>query len=178
MVESFNNKKVALVIVLLLCLTASGCHFFWVKYQSKKHKFSILLPRWWEREEGYQNTVVIAKAPMRRKDDKFQENVNVVVSEMPPQVTIEMFFEMSKEATLKIVPGVKMDVTDGEMFAGTYRGKWFAFTTKSGQYILRAKSCIWMKNNRAYVVTCTADLDDWEANQLYFNKIMRSLRMR
>lgn len=173
------NKKRLVLFILIFSLTAGGCHFFWVKYYNKKYGFSIFLPRFWEREEGYKNTVVIARVPPADKDDKFRENVNVIAAEFTEDTPVDTFFEINKDTTMKLLPGVKLDFSEGEIFAGRLRGRYFLFTNKANDgLVLKIKSAVWIKNKRAYIVTCIGDFEDYSYYESYFNKIMRSLRIK
>ena len=167
------------ILVALICsisLTSTGCWVLWAKYKNREKGFSILLPRFWKRVEGEQHTIIMAKAPLRGKNDEFQENINVIVSDLPAIVDIEIFAEMNQKQAAAVLPGPKVDFESGEIFAGLNRGRWFAFTSISEPVATRVMSAIWMKGTRVYVVSCSAEADLFYKYEPTFLHVMESLR--
>jgi hypothetical protein len=172
------KKLTLLVLVLSITLTSTtGCWVLWAKYKNRQYGFSILLPRFWKRTTGEQGTLIMAKAPLRGKNDKFQENINVVVSELPAAVDIVMYIEMNQKEAMELVPGPKVDFADGEIFAGLNRGRWFAFTALGDDLSTRIMSAVWIKGGtKAFVVSCSAEASLFDKYEPTFRKIMQSLR--
>jgi len=52
-------------------------------------------------KENFKYTAISVLAPLQGKDDRFQENVNVIVAEIPPEVDFEMFFELNREQIIQ-----------------------------------------------------------------------------
>lgn len=168
--------KKELGLVLLLCFILSGCHFFWGNYRNNTHKFSIRFPRGWERLENTPGVTVMFRTPLSGKNDKFRENVNVVANELPETIDLTTMFDLNKSAILKLLPGVKLDVKEGEIFAGRSKGKYLAFTNKAENLDIAVKTAVWVKDKRVYVVTATAQAKDLHKYASIFNNIMGSLR--
>ena len=173
----FKKLTLLLLVAAVTLTSTTGCWILWAKFKSRQYGFSILLPRFWRRTTGEQGTVVMAKAPLRGKDDAFQENINVVVTELPAAIDIVMYIEMNQKEAMDSVPGPKVDIANGEIFAGLNRGAWFAFTTLGDELSTRIMSAVWIKGGtRVFVVSCSSEANLFNKYEPTFRKIMESLR--
>ncbi|MFA5157464.1 MAG: hypothetical protein WC532_08820 [Candidatus Omnitrophota bacterium] len=173
----FFQKSYSL-LVLLLCL--AGCTSEWTRYVNKEHKLSILLPASWEKEEGAFKTVIIALAPLdttKPKLSRVRTNINVIASELPTPVDVSTLFELNKtELGTKLA---RMDeFLEGDIYAGTLRGKWLSFEGLLREARVKIISGIWVKDRRVYSVTCTARTDEFAKYDPLFQKVLRSLRVK
>lgn len=164
-------------ILLFLVLFLAGCDFGWVRYTNKEYHFSILLPRSWQKQEGAYNTVLLAKAPPTTKTDRFQENITVVVTELSTKIDFSTYFELNKEMLTQSLASMA-NVSEGNIFAGFFAGKCLSFEGKMRDLTLKMISCMWMKGNRVYVITCGSQVKDFAKYKLIFNKILRSLHVK
>jgi hypothetical protein len=161
------------VLVFSLHLVARS--FNWQQYRNKQYRFTILLPAGWQREEGPSGTVILVRDTLKGPQDKFQENINVVVNTLPAVVSLETFFETNKEEIISRLPGVS-NVSEGGIFAGIYPGRWLIFNTQLQTVTLRIMTSCWMKDDRVYVVTCTAPAESFRKYEPIFKKVIHSLR--
>jgi len=175
---SGRKRQFVFLLLFLVCLALGGRHFIWKRYHNRKHRFSILFPRSWQRENDYQGTVVLARSPLRGPEDKFQENINVVAVKLPQKISLEMYFEINEQEIMRIFPGAKFDISQSEIFAGRFRGKQLAFSSKIDETSLRILTATWIRDEWAYAVTCTGRLEEFSRYQPTFKKIMESLRFK
>lgn len=174
-------KKVSRIGVFLLILLVSsgitGCDFTWYRYYNKQYRFSLLLPRGWQREEGTNDTVILVRAPLKGPNDMIQENINVVVKELPAKLPLSTLFELNREEVMERLGSVA-DIDEGGIFAGLLPGKWLAFNAKMQDVTLRIISAMWTKGNYVYVVTCVGQSGEFPKYEPLFQKAMRSLRIK
>jgi hypothetical protein len=174
-----RKRLLILVLAGLICLTGTGCHFFWRRYHSTTHKFSITVPRWWELKENEpKGTAISVGSRQRGKKDRFRENLNVMVTELPDDESVEMFFDANRDALLKIMPGYKTDIEESEVFAGRFKGRAISFNADDGTFKLRFKTVVWIVGRIVYVVTATGEVDKYPRYEPVFNKMMRSIRFK
>ncbi len=173
-------KKVTLIpVILLLAFCLSGCdNIMWGRYSSPTRGFSILLPRFWGKEHGFQNTALVARSPLSGGGDRFQENVTVVTGDLPEEVPLDELFELNKAEILKALPGAKFNLSEQEIFAGRDEGRSLAFDNKVKNFSLRIVSAVWVKHKRIYVVTCTGELKNFNKYESAFKRIIESLRIK
>ena len=172
-----KNKIIILVSMIVVLAGLTGCDkLFWEKYTNREYGFSILLPRWWQREGANQHWVVVAKSPIKGKDDVFQENINIVVTDLPEAVPLDTFFELNKAETLRILPGVETGIQEGEISSGGRRGRWLSFETQRPEGIrLRIISAVWMKNNRVFIVTGSCWAEEQKTYEPMYRRMLRSM---
>lgn len=163
-----------MIISVFLC----GCDLRWVRYTNQEHGFSIILPRFWQKQEGFQGAIVTARSPLQGSNDRFQENITVTGGELPQEVPLDILFEVNKEEIMKKLPGVKKEVDDGEMFAGRDEGRWFSFDNRIQNMSIRIITGVWIKNKHVYVITCSGLTKDFPRYEPTFKKVMRSLRIK
>ena len=171
------NKNIIL-ITLIVAISLTGCNLAWQRVDSKELGFSILLPRVWYKEEGVYNTTMMITSPQEGPSDKFQENITIVVANLPTEISLESFFASNKEETLRIMPGDQFDISEGEIFAGRFRGKQLSFNTKLEGVVIRILSAVWIRGKRVYVITCSAEYEQYSKYKSTFQKTLKSLRIK
>lgn len=173
------KDKVVLIFVFLFGLTVlSGCYLFWLRYHNREHKFSILLPRMWEWKEGSRQVVIVAYRPIKGKNDKYQENINVVVDNAPQDMDFEQFYELNRELTMTYLQGAKFDIEEEAIFAGGHKGKYLSFHLKSTMGFLKIQSAVWKVGGKIYTVTCTCGAEEFPKYRDIFDTSMHSIRFR
>ncbi len=165
-------------LTALLVVVSCGCELVWERYQNREYGFSLLLPRPWNKEEGFQGIVaIIAYAPVK-SNAKFRANINVVARELPEETPLDILFEMNKQEILQKLPGIKEDVSEGEVFAAKDKGKWLTFTTKVQDLTLKNTVVTWIKNRRAYVLNYIAEKNDFPLYEPFFKKAVQTFRIK
>lgn len=168
-------KKIQLLCLFLGLISLLGCDLTWRRYSNKEYGFSLNLPRRWQMRQGVNDTVVQASAP-QKANEKFAANVNVVVSELPERISLEEFFELNKEETLRLLPGEKLGIQEGDIFAFGRRGMFLNFTTVVKDFSVRFFSAVWIKGKRVYVITASCEDKFYPEYEPAFKKILRSFR--
>jgi hypothetical protein len=172
------NQKKIILLILVVAIGLISCDVAWQKYSNREYRFSLLLPRAWEKKAGQKNTLIIAKAPKEDAAHGFQANLNVTVTDLPKEIPLETYFEMNKQETFRILPGVEYNVSEGTLFNGRLRGKWLSFNSEGGVSVLRIISAVWVKGTRIYIITGSCLSEEYEKYDPIFKKILRSLRIK
>lgn len=171
-------KHKLIFILLFICATLiSGCESEWQRYSYKEYRFSVLLPSTWKKETGLYKTVLIAKAPIKSPNQRFQENITVVVTQLPQTIDLTTYFEANKDALTKGLSSIA-EVSEGTILAGRLEGKWISFEGKMQDLTLKIISAAWMKNNYIYVISCASEAGEFNKYAPIFDRIMRSLRIQ
>ncbi|MCP4652946.1 MAG: hypothetical protein GY858_06130 [Candidatus Omnitrophica bacterium] len=173
-----RKKIVSISVIIIACVALSGCHFLWIKYKNKDKKFSILFSRFWTIEENKGPLDVVCHAPLKGKNDLYRENINVIAAELPNQDAVDTFFQMNKDVTMRVLPGLKSNVSEGEIFAGSHRGQYFSFETSMEDHKIKIKSAVFFKGLKAYIVTCSAQTSQYHKYKDVFEKSIKSLRIK
>ena len=164
-----------LVVIMAMILFVPG--LLWQNYESKHYGFSISLPRLWVKIEGLYGTIILTKSPLEDKADRFQENINVVVTTAPVGMQTVTFFELFKNETLETVPGEEYGISEGEISSGSHRGNWLSFTSDGQDMSIKTLAVLWVKDGKAYIVTCTAQDIQFANYESTFKKAIRSFRI-
>ncbi len=170
------SKKIILAFIIFWgFFSLSGCEFNWRRYSSKEYGFSLLLPANWEEVEE-RKTVIMLRASRDNATDRFQETINVVVTEFPTDILLSTFFELNKEELLRVFPAA-FNIMESNIFAGRVFGKLLTFDGRVEDTVLRVLTACWIKNKRAYVVTCVAEVKNFPKYSRLFKKVLGSMRI-
>ena len=181
MKKSCGKRKSGLAVALLLVLF--GCEFWASRYVSQEHKFSILLPSKWEKEEGFAGSVVLAKAV--EEEPQYRTNISVSVgnleeiqANMRRMISLEEYFEANKAQLLAVLPGAKLNVQEGEIVTTkNEKGRVLSFDYDAEDVKIRFLVAVWIKNSRAYTISCSSEVDRFSQYVTIFNKVIRSLKI-
>ncbi len=169
-----------LAFFLSLALLVSGCSFFQPVrlYEDKKNQFSILLPRNWKQEKAnLKGMAILVKDPKyARIPNKFQANINVIVKDMPAEISMEQFFEANKQEIENTIPNVK-NMEESRIFSGFNPGRSLYFESKLTAITLIFNTAAWFSRGRVYIVTCVASEDDYRIYKRMFKRILHSMRL-
>lgn len=156
----------------------SGCGILWQRYNNKELGFSILLPRLWYKEVGSYGTVIMAISSPTNPQDKYRENITITAAYVPEDMKKETYVEMSINQAFEMFNGTQYGVTEGTISAGGEDGKWVSFSVPAKDIILKVISTVWIKNKRAYVVTCSSRDSEYDKYEPVFWKALRSIRFK
>ena len=173
-------RKLTLIITaILLIFSFAGCDVLeWESYSSRENYFSIAFPRKWEKKDGVGKAVVTVVAPSGVDGgDRANTNMMVTVTELPQDIPLETYFDANKEELLSILPKTS-NITEGQVLSGVLRGRWIALSTELDRRPLHIISCVWIRKQRAYVLSCVTSVDDFPQYEPFFFKAMKSMRIR
>ncbi|MBM3248767.1 MAG: hypothetical protein FJZ10_05070 [Candidatus Omnitrophica bacterium] len=171
-------KALRIILIAALSFVFIGAGIVWQKYTNKEYGFSILLPRYWYKEEGRYNTAVMALAPQTDTKDKFRENISVMVSYAPSDMKAETYYAISKDEVMKTIPGEEFGIQEGKIVAGLHTGRLLTFSSQAEGIIFRIITGTWVIKGRVYVVTGTSEDSEFYKYEPTFKKVLRSIRIQ
>lgn len=174
--KSSLGKWPAIFLIVLIVMGLSGCDFTWRKYYNREHRFTVLLPRFWE-DATDARTAILVKAPKESPQDKFQENINIIATELPTKVPLETIYEFNKEELMRVMPSA-YNMMEDEIYAGMVPGMLLTFDNRVEDVSLRTLIGTWVRDNRVFVITCVAEIKSFPKYLPIFKKTLQSLRIR
>ena len=171
-------RKIQVIIIIVLSFVFGGCGIFWQSYTNAEYGFSMSLPRLWYKEVGSYGTVIMASSSQTSPQDRYRENITVTVSYLPTGMSLVTYFELNRSQVFEAFEGQEFGVMEGEISAVGGVGRVLSFSVPAKDIIFKITSAVWMKNKRAYVVTCISQDSEFDKYQPIFEKAMRSIRFK
>lgn len=138
-------------------------------YQNSKEKFAMQYPEGWEARENSLNTLVSFLSPLKNKDDKFAENVNVVSETTGDQtISLDQYYKVSEENLKQFFSDFKLLKNEATTLAGL-PARMVIYNASQNQLKLRTTQIFTIKDGQAYIVTLTntqADPTQYTADML------------
>lgn len=143
------------------------------RYTNKEKGISIEFPAGWDAREDYYGTLVAALSPFEGPEDDFQENVNIVLEELPPGMTLDEYVSHS-------IKNLDFFLTDAEihekgLFSGGGKKAWWViYSHRMGKLNLKAMSYTFIVGNTAYIITSTSQPEKFDKYRARFDAASRS----
>ena len=145
---------------------------------TKHHHYKIEYPATWRTDtSGVMGTDAVFLAPLENESDKFSENINIMIQDLTGQnIDLEKYKQITDKqlADLATEPQVFesliVKTIDKEYFRVTY-----AIT--QNKFRLRITSICFIKNEKAYLVTYTAEFDKYDQYKTTAQAILNSFRL-
>lgn len=144
------------------------------KYTNKEKGFSITFPKNWETKEGIAGAVVASLSPRESDSDNFRENVNIVIEDLPKDLTSEEYYQAGI-VNLRKVPEFKEE-QKGKMTVDGKEAVWLIASHKSSNVSAKMIQYYVVKGKRAYVITGTALADTFAKYKPQFDQIAQSFK--
>ncbi len=120
--------------------------------------------------------VLLSKQTSRQ--DLFRENVNLLIQDLTGQnIDLDKYVEISEGQ-------IKTMLTDGKLIESerlTNKNKNFQrviYTGKQGQFDFKWQQLYWVENKKAYVLTLTCEINQYDNYESVGEKIMRTFRIK
>ena len=96
------KKAFSVALFLFIVLGGSNSSLFAAvdasgKYTNKEKGFSVTFPKSWETKEGVAGSVVASLSARESEGDNFRENVNVVIEDLPKEMTSEEYYQAGSQ---------------------------------------------------------------------------------
>ncbi len=148
------------------------------KYDNATEKLSFQYPDKWEMQEGFMGTLVFVKSPQADSKDTFQENVNVMVQSLGGQkVTLAQFAEAAEQQITSMITEAEIVEPNSDTTLADNAAKKIVYTGQQGQYNLKWQQIYFIKGDKAYVVTYTAQATDYEKYLPEVENILKSFQI-
>ena len=148
-----------IALSVLFVLTVTGCgkktdHELG-RYYNKQKGFSIKLPSGWELKQEYLKTTVAAFSPKDNAEDKFRENVNVLVEDLSSVLSVREYYEMNLTKMHQHIKDFQ-EINSGQTTINNEPAMWLIYAHKMGPTEVKAKVYYLVKGQRAYSITGAA----------------------
>jgi hypothetical protein len=152
-----------------------------IAFRDAQHGFTLQIPDTWEMKEGFSEAsldfVLIATSPMQGEKDPFIENMNVLVEDIKNEkmYNLENYLLWNLVGLMEELPKfVLQDKADVEingikMARLTYQWEMNGVKTITYQYIFTHLK-------KGYVMTFSAQPEEFKANQPVFDQIAKSMK--
>lgn len=143
------------------------------------HKdFKLQYPESWELDTaGQWGAAVMLFSPIENEDDKFSENVNVLIQNLAGQnIDLEKYKQITEQQVTTLA-------TDGNIIESsivkTNEGEYFRiiYTMTQGIFKLKITSVCYIHNDQAYLVTFTTAFDQYDPYKKTGEEILASFTL-
>lgn len=143
------------------------------RYINKERGFSLEFPAGWDARENYYGTLVAALSPFEGPEDDFQENVNIVIEELPPGMTLDEYVRHSINNLDFFL--TEPQIHEKGLFSGGGKKAWWViYSHRMGKLHLKAMSYTFLVGNTAYIITSTSQPEKFEEYRKSFDEVSRS----
>lgn len=168
---------ILLVLVFTLLLFADGASAQQMKkYTDKEGHFTLSYPSNWEMMEGFQGTVVSVVSPMESEQDQFRENVNVVIEPLDAEISLEDYFEMSRQNLREAFQSYQ-EHDSGEVNLGGVKAKRLVYSFKIENISVKCLLYVVVKGKYAYAVTGGSTPQDFAKHLKQLEAVAGSFRL-
>lgn len=141
--------------------------------------YSIKYPENWElNKSGQMGTNFILFSPLTSDQDQFKENVNLLIQDLTGHnLDLNKYVEISEGQ-------VKTMITDGNIIEServsnsNINYHKLIYTGKQGIYELKFEQYFWVIENKAYVLTLTTEVEQFNNFQKIGERILNSFEIR
>jgi hypothetical protein len=190
-----NNKKYILLIMtfFFLLFTLSVCGQKITKNvslnETKKElagwktfrgtNYSIQYPTNWElNQSGQMGSSFILFSPLDSDNDKFKENLNLLVQDLTGlNIDLDKFVEISEVQVKTIVTNSKL-IESKRMRNTTPEFHKMVYTGDQGIFQLKFEQYFWVINQQAYILTLTCEQNKFSNYKEIGEKILKSLSFK
>jgi serine/threonine-protein kinase len=148
-----------LLITLLSCSSIN-----WLNYKDDNNKFSISYPETWDK--NINNGMVVFFTKKENQEDLFRDNINIIVQNLSNQpLTLEEYTNLTKQQVINEVGASAIQSTNDVILAGQKAKEMIYIIPKNplrNQLDLKIRQVWFIQNNKAYLLTYTAEKDKYE----------------
>ncbi|MCL6613224.1 MAG: hypothetical protein K6U03_01165 [Firmicutes bacterium] len=156
-IKRVSSIILGLIIIILINIPITGADEDQLAlYQNKKYQIEALYPKSWEIAEETFGVQVMFISPFENSDDKFRENVNIVIKELEQTAAdLEAISQASIEQISQLITDFKLISYEKVQFSG-YESRLIIYSGKQGIFKLKFLQVLVIRNNILYVITFTA----------------------
>ncbi len=144
----------------------------------KDNDFTIEYPENWElNKSGQMGTKFILFSKLSNSTDKFRENVNLIIQDLTgSNITLDKYVEISENQIRTLVTNGKIIETNRNTEKEFEYHK-MIYTGKQGVFDLKFIQYFWVLENKAFVLTFTTEIDEFDNFVQIGKKIMNSFKI-
>ncbi|MEM7163677.1 MAG: hypothetical protein AAF487_14710 [Bacteroidota bacterium] len=171
-------KKISsLVLVFILANSFSAQTEQWKKLDDSN--YSIEYPESWELNQSQQmGTRFILLSPLQNQEDKFQENINLIIQDLSGlEIDLDKYVEISEGQFMSLMNKAVILESD-RMRAREREFHKIIYSGDQGQFKLKFEQYYWIIDEQAYVLTFTCESETFEEYRDKGEKILDSFRFK
>lgn len=115
--------------------------------------------------------------PLDREADRFRENINLVVQDAPSGTTLEQCVESSVDGMRQLITGFDLSVNKAFDLNGNKSQK-LVYTCKMGEFDLKIEQFMTVADDKAYILTYTAEAASFDKYRAVAEGIMNSFQIK
>jgi len=166
-----------LVQIFLLAILLVGCAEKLKTYEHSGEKIKIKYPLGWEIQEGILGSVVIFNSDKEGENDRFQENLSVIVQDLGGQkITLEQYSAAVVNQIKHIIPSDQI-MEAGTMTLSGNKGQKIVCRVAQGGFRLKLLQIWTIQGQKAYMITFTAEEDKYLKYQGVVQKMIKSFKI-
>ena len=149
-----------------------------VKWETlKQNGYVINYPADWTlNQSGQMNTSFILFSPQASLEDKFQENINLIVQDISAyDLTLEQYTEASTEQIKNFITDSK--ILSNENVAGPPPFHKLKYSGRQGEFELMFEQYYWIIDGNAFILTFTCQMSDYDTYVKVGHQILDSFKI-
>lgn len=139
--------------------------------------YSIQYPESWDLNKSRQmgmSFIILSK--LASKQDKFKENVNLMIQDLTGQnINLDRYVQISEGQISTMLTNVKFTESH-RLNENNSEFHKFIYTADQGIYKLKTEQYLWLKNEKAYILTLSCEVDQYEKYKKIGEQILNSFR--
>jgi serine/threonine-protein kinase len=168
-----------LLVTLLLALTTLSYSQTIQDIEFVNKIYQIKYPKNWQLDSSKtMGTDLLLFAPLENESDKFRENVNIIIQNLAGQ---NIDLEKYKLITDKQLENAALDakVSESEIVkAGNESFYRTTYAMTQGKLKLKISSKCFIKNDKAFLVTFTSEIEKYDSYKKIGEEILNTFRLR
>ena len=141
--------------------------------------YVIQYPQNWEfNNSGLMGTSFVFFSALESPDDKFKENVNLLIQDLPDKsIDLDKYTDIS-EKQIKIMITNSGIIESKRIKKGNAEYQRIIYTGDQGSFHLKFEQYYFISNNKAYVLTLTTEEDKFESFKETGENVLNSFRLK
>ncbi len=182
--RTLSSKALFFLLVIVVQVAVGGsevgaANSSFKYYENTEFNFSLQYPSSWITQEGVMGTKYLAfLSALENENDLFQENINIVVEDLTGiDITLKNYFELSYAQLEKIISDFSLISSESSIVANK-DSETIIFSGVQGQLRLKWLQVYILNNNKAYVVTYTAEEKEFIKYLPFMISIFTSFKLK
>jgi len=142
-------------------------------------EFSINYPKNWElNSSGQMGTRFIIFSQLTDKNDQFKENVNLIIQDLTGyDFDLNKYVELSENQIKTMITESNILINE-RITKNKKEYQKIIYTGRQGVYDLKFIQYYWLENNKAYVLTFTAEVNEFTKFKKTSENILNSFKLK
>lgn len=145
----------------------------------KEKSFTINYPATWNLDQsGQMGTSLMLFSPVESEQDKFRENVNVIIQDLKGMdIDLDKYTKISEDQVKNLITNSKI-VESNRIKNGNSEYHKIIYTGEQGLFKLTFEQYYLIKKDKAYILTFTSEQDKYEDFKETGEEILNSFQLK